>query len=115
MKIYVAIPIYDAKLPIQVVQAILAEQLYAIANGDMISFNFLSGNAGITQGRNQLATEFMDSDFDKLFFLDADVLWGLGDLVKLCHKPADIVGGCYRFKNDFEWYPIRFLPGERWT
>lgn len=115
MKIYVAIPVYDAKIPVQLVQALLHEQLVAIGSGDEILFNFLSGNAGITQGRNQLATEFMDSGFDRLFFLDADITWPVGALVQLCHNSVDLVGGCYRFKNDFEWYPIRFLPGERWT
>lgn len=116
MKIYVAVPVYDAKLPIQVVQGLLHEQLIAIAGGDEICFNFLSGNAGITQGRNQLATEFLDSGFDRLFFLDADITWDPGAIVALCHKPVDLVGGCYRFKEaSLEWYPMRFLPGPRWT
>lgn len=115
MRIFVAVPVYDARLPIQVVQRLLTEQLFAVVRGDEIAFNFLSGNAGITQGRNQLATEFLDSGFDRLVFLDADITWEPGALVELAHKPADLVGGCYRFKTEHEQYPMRFLPGERWT
>lgn len=110
MKIFVAIPVYDGKLDIQSVRCLMNEQAIAILNGDDITINFLSSNAGIAQGRNQLATEFMQSDFDRLVFLDSDVTFEPGSLVKLAHQPVDFVGGCYRFKKDGESYPIAWLP-----
>lgn len=87
------------------------EQAAAFANGDDFSVNFLSSNAGIVQGRNQLATEFMDSGFDRLIFLDSDVTWELGSIVKLAHHPVDFVGGCYRLKRKEEQYPIAWIRG----
>lgn len=109
MKIFVAIPTYDRKLDINVVIALLSEQAVAIANGDILKINFLSGNAGIAQARNQLATEFMESDFDRMFFLDADITWEIGNIVKLAHSPVDFVGGGYRLKREEESYPIAWL------
>lgn len=110
MKIFVAIPVYDGKLHVQLVRSLLNEQVLAVANGDDFTVNFLSSNAGIAQGRNQLATEFLDSGFDRLVFLDSDVTWEPGDLVRLAHQPVDFVGGCYRLKREKESYPIAWLP-----
>jgi hypothetical protein len=115
MKIFVAIPGYDGKLHFEVVRSLLAEQAIAIGIGDEISFNYLVGNAGIVQGRNQLATEFMDSGFDRLFFLDSDVTFEPGALIKLAHKPADFVGGAYRYKHGEEKYPVAWLNHDLWA
>lgn len=110
MKIYVAIPVYDGKLPIQTVIALLNEQAFALGSGDDIQVGFITGNAGIVQGRNQLAQEFMETGFDKLVFLDSDITFAPGALIKLAHKPVDFVGGCYRYKMQTEEkYPITFL------
>lgn len=106
MKIFVAIPVYDGKLSIESVRCLLAEQALAIGLGDEFQFNFMTGNAGIVQGRNQLAYEFMETDFDRLVFLDSDVTFEPGSLIKLAHMPADLVGGCYRHKRDEESYPV---------
>ena len=119
MKIFVAIPVYDGKLHVQLIRVLLNEQLLAAANGDVFVVHFLSSNAGIAQGRNQLATEFMESDFDRLVFIDSDVTWEPGALVHLAHQPVDFVGGCYRLKKSEEAYPIAWLPdpdkkGLRW-
>lgn len=112
MKICVAVPVYDGRLHVQFVRALLAEQIVAHGVGDQIQYRFLGGNAGIVQGRNQLAHEFMESDDERLIFLDSDITFEPGAIVALAHKPADVVGGAYRFKmaDKEESYPIRFLP-----
>lgn len=110
MKICVAVPVYDGKLHVETVRSLLAEQSVAIWCGDAFQIRFVTGNAGIIQARNQLAHEFMESDFDRLVFLDADITFHPGSLVRLAHKSEDVVGGCYRFKMNAECYPIRFLP-----
>lgn len=62
-------------------------------------------------GRNQLAQDFMDSGADRLVFLDSDVTFAPGSLVKIARQPVDFVGGAYRFKQDFEAYPVGWLDG----
>lgn len=109
MRIFVAIPVYDGKLHVQSVRALLNEQSIALGNGDDFTVSFLSSNAGIAQGRNQLATEFMDSGFDRMVFLDSDVTFETGAIVKLAHQPVEFVAGCYRYKKPTEEYPIRWL------
>lgn len=109
MKICVAIPVYDGRLHLETVRSLLAEQSVALANGDAFQIRFLTGNAGIVAARNQLAHEFMESDEERLVFLDSDITFEPGAIVKLAHQPADVVGGAYRFKMEKECYPIRFL------
>ncbi len=106
MKIFVAIPVYDGKLSIDCVKSLLAEQAMALGLGDELQVNFMTGNAGIVQGRNQLAYEFMEGDFDRLVFLDSDVTFEPGALIKLSYMPVDFVGGCYRHKRSEESYPM---------
>lgn len=115
MQISVAVPVYDGRLPVQTAIALFNEQALASGVGDAISFHFVAGNAGIVQARNQLAHEFMDSDSERLVFLDADVTFEPGALIKLAHHPVDLVGGAYRYKLEGEKYPIRWLPGDLWS
>ncbi len=110
MKIFIGIPSYDPKLQSEVVHSLFKEQQIATHRGDSITLSIISGDAGIVGARNQLVTNFFDSGCEKLFFLDSDITWEAGDLLKLCHYPLDFVGGAYRYKTQEEKYPIRFLP-----
>lgn len=110
MNILVAMPIYDGKVPAEVVKALLMERTAAQLLGDDLIIEFLSGCSHPGLGRNQLAQAFMDSPHERLIFLDSDVTWEVGQLVKLAHYPTDFVGACYRYKKDEEEYPIHWLP-----
>lgn len=121
MKIFVAIPSYDPRLQIEVVNCLLNEQKIALGIGDDFTVMMLSGDAGIVGARNQCVSKFFETDFDRFFFLDADITWEVGALVKLAHMPYDFVGGAYRYKMEVEDYPINWLPddpdtdGMRWN
>jgi len=110
MKIFVAIPVYDGKILGQVVTNLFLEQAEAIKNGDELHLFIGYGSAGIAQSRNLCVTNFMKSDCDKLMFVDNDITWEPGDLIKLCKMPVDFVGGAYRLKRIGERYPVAFLP-----
>lgn len=110
MKICVAIPVYDGKVPVRTMNCLFNELTVAHGAGDHLMINCLSSGAGIAQARNQLATEFMASEFDRLVFVDSDITWNLGDLLKLAHRGVDFVGGAYRYKRNPEQYPIAWLP-----
>lgn len=109
MKIFVAIPVYDGKLQVQTVKCLLEETTVANGLGDELRVNFLPSCSVPAQGRNQLVQAFMDSDCDKLFFLDADITFEPGSIVRLAHMPVDFVGACYRYKKSDELYPINWL------
>lgn len=108
MKILIATPVYDGKLPIQVVHCLLGEKDIAHGCGDELGIGFLGGCSHAAQGRNQLADDFLKSDCDRLVFLDSDVTWAPGDLIKIAHQPVDFVGGAYRHKTLTESYPVHF-------
>lgn len=110
MKILVAIPVYDGKLPVETVRCLLNEQALVLGTGNEIQVRFLPNCSHAAMGRNQLAKEFMDSDCDRLVFLDSDVTCEPGAIVKIAHFKADFVGGAYRFKFDEENYPVGWLP-----
>jgi hypothetical protein len=109
MKIFVAIPVYDSKLQVQTVKCLLEEQLLSRMSGDDFQFAFLPSCSVPAAGRNQLVQQFMSSECDKLFFLDSDITFDLGSILKIARKPVDFIGGCYRFKKDEESYPLTWL------
>lgn len=116
MKVFVAIPVYDGKLQVQTVKALLDEQSLAAVSGDELHICFLPSCSVPAMGRNQLVQDFLRSECEKLFFLDADLTWELGSLLKVARAPGDLVGGCYRYKLDDESYPIGWLGGgELWS
>lgn len=109
MKILVATPVYDGKLPVQLVRCLLDERIIALGSGDEVNVLFLPSCSHAAMGRNQLAQKFMDSDCDRLVFLDSDVSFEPGAIVKIASHPVDFVGGSYRYKFDTENYPIGWL------
>lgn len=111
MKVIVATPVYDGKLPIETVRCLMAEQAVAIGGGVDLAFRFLPACSHPGMGRNQLVQDFMDSDADKLVFLDSDVTFKPGAIIGLAMRPEDMVGGAYRFKMDGEQYPVGWIDG----
>lgn len=117
MKVIVAIPVYDGKLPVQVVRSLLEERSIAEKCGDDLQIRFLPSCSHPAMGRNQLAQDFLDSDADRLVFLDADVTFEPGALVKIARHKVDFVGGAYRFKFHEENYPVGWITekSELWS
>lgn len=110
MKIAVSIPVYDGKLPVQTAAHLFEELALARQMGDVVTIRFNPNCSNVVMGRNVLAKMFLDSDEDRLFFLDSDVTWTPGAILRLCHMPVDFVGGAYRLKLDHkEEYPVRWL------
>lgn len=110
MKIAVAVPLYDGRLPVQTVDALLQEVVLAQSHGDEIKVRFLQSCSHPALGRNRLVQDFLDSPAERLVFLDSDVTFKPGDLIKIAHAPVDFAGGAYRYKNpDKELYPVGWI------
>jgi predicted O-methyltransferase YrrM len=60
----------------------------------------LEGNCHVDDSRNSIVRDFLESDCTDLMFLDADVTFEPGDLVQLCGRECDIVGGVYPFRRE---------------
>jgi hypothetical protein len=109
MKIYVAIPAYDRKIACETVRSLLNEQGAGALLGVELQIAFIPGSSLITQARNQAVKGFIDSDCDRMVFIDADVAWEPGALIRIAQHPVDFVGGAYRYKDDEEGYPVGWL------
>lgn len=109
MRISVGLPLYDGKMDYRVAACLLTEVLVAQQNGDNLSLCILGGCSDLARGRNQIVHQFLESDADRLVFLDSDVTFTPASLVKIAHYPEDVVGGAYRLKDETEKYPIAFL------
>jgi hypothetical protein len=117
MKLLVAVPAYSGAVTVDTVRSLLQEQTVAAAAEIELRAVFLPGCSLITMARNQLAQDFIDSDCDKLVFVDSDVSWEAGSILKLAMHDVDFVGGAYRFKDEAEGYPVEWANpgGELWA
>jgi hypothetical protein len=109
MKVFVAIPAYDHKIACETARSLLHEQGAATALGMELQVSFIPGSSLITQARNQAVRAFIDSDADRMVFVDADVAWDVGALLKVASHPVEFCGGAYRYKDEHEGYPVGWI------
>ncbi len=110
--VFVGIPTRGTDAKIQMMSS-LVDEVYEMGRADIaMSLFFWSGDPLISHARNVILAAFLQSDCGDLVFIDDDVSWAPGTLVKLLSHPVDLVAGAYRHKKDEEWYPVNWLPGE---
>lgn len=109
MKLFVAIPAYDRRITVETVRSLLNEHGAASLAGVEFQVAFLPGCSLITHARNQLVRDFLASDADRMVFVDGDIAWDVGQLLKLAMHKVDFVGGAYRYKDEPEGYPVYWL------
>lgn len=68
------------------------------------SIVFRVGDVYISHSRAFMLQQAMKAGADAVVFLDHDLSWEPGDLVRLILHPGEVVAGDYRFKKDDEEY-----------
>ena len=58
----------------------------------------------ISHARATMLRKALDAKADVIVFLDYDLSWDEGDLLKLIETPGEVVAGLYRYKKDEEEY-----------
>jgi hypothetical protein len=106
MKIFVGIPAYDHKIHAATTMALLEEQFAAKKAGHSFSTNVVLGNSAVSVARDQVVQDFLDSDCDTLFWVDADVSWQRGALVSLAVRREEFVGAAYPYKQEPLSFPV---------
>ena len=97
-------PCYSAKVHFQTMRSLLLDAVNIIGRGDKFSMAEDLGNSDIAGSRGAIFGAFVRSDADVLVFIDDDVFWTPGSLIKLIDQPVDVVGGIYPKKRDpLEW------------
>jgi hypothetical protein len=116
VRIFVGIPAYDRKLHVETVRSLLLEQGAALLAGLELDVMFAPGSSLIHHARDEVVNDFLASGADRLIFVDADVAWEPGALIKIALHGKDFVGGAYRHKADDETYPVVWLDNdELWS
>lgn len=65
----------------------------------------------ISAARSNLLRKAMDFGADVVVFIDHDLSWDPGDLLRLVETNGDVVAGTYRFKREPEEYMGALIPG----
>lgn len=106
-----AVPTYDdPSAALSFALARSREALSAVGIGSAILI--LQGNCHVDDARNSIVRDFLESDCTELVFLDSDVTFEPKDLVQLCSRDCDIVGGVYPYRREGgENMPVRLMDG----
>ena len=110
MKLFVGIPARDGRICAATAISLLQEQALALEAGVGLQFGIVPGCSVLHIARDQVVRDFLKSDGDKLVFVDDDVSWEAGSLLKLASHRVELAGGAYRFKRAVEDYPVQWLP-----
>ena len=109
-KAFIATPTYSGVLSLGYVESLFAGLGNLSEAGHTALVRFLPGNCYIALARNQMVSQFMETDCTDLIFIDDDVSFDADGLSKLLSHDVDIVGGVYPMKTKEEGnYPVRLL------
>ncbi|MBK6906487.1 MAG: hypothetical protein IPH08_05035 [Rhodocyclaceae bacterium] len=64
----------------------------------------------ISAARSMMLRKALDAKATVVVFIDHDLSWDSGDLLRLIETKGDVVAGTYRFKGPIEEYMGRFSP-----
>ena len=105
-KVYVATPCYDM-MRIETCVSLL--DTFSALGGSGIECRFKSVKSSlVTHGRNLLTAGFLDSGFDYMLFVDADVEFTPEAVMRMLVPKKDIVITPYRVKEDGMKYAVKF-------
>lgn len=108
---FLAVPAYDG------VAAPFVSSLFASVAElpHRLDMEIFAGNCHVDDSRNRLVRDFLETDCEQLIFLDVDVSWQPEHLKRLVEYDRDIVAGVYPRRADEQPFPVKPLPGERWS
>ena len=107
-KVYVAMPCYDS---MRVETCVSLIDTFSALGGSGIECKFKSVKTSLaTHGRNLLTAGFMDSGFDYMLFVDADVEFSPEAVMRMLVPEKDIICTPYRNKEDpwIDRYSVKF-------
>jgi len=99
MSIFFATPCYGGKCDVQFTRAV-AELRADLTVGNIPHDYLFTWNESLVQrARNNIATTFLETDWQKLMFIDSDIEFTTDDVAKLWNMDADIAVGLYPMKE----------------
>ncbi len=96
-QIFIATPCYAAMVTQQYTASIV--KLLKDARGLDVRVGLLGGDSLITRARNTLVAQFLGTDADYLFFIDADIEFNVEQVHAMVEFDQDFVAGLYPLKT----------------
>ncbi len=106
--VWIAIPAYTGQIHLGTMRSILTDLLALNARGDSVTIFDECGNALLPDARAIMVAKFLESEGTDLVFVDADVCWEAGSLLKLVDAPVDLVAGIYPQRKDPITYCVQW-------
>lgn len=108
-KIYIAVPSTREGVRVETMRSIIEGMVSIVQEGWAASLGeSLECFAPISLARNLAIARFLATDYDDLFFVDDDVAWQEGAMVKLLKQPVDVVAGVYPRRSEEISFPVRW-------
>jgi hypothetical protein len=105
MKVMIATPVYQDMCHVRMAQSVSALQGALHQRGDQVKWVTISATY-VQVGRDLLVDVFLESDFDRLFFIDSDIVFHPSQAIELLKHDVDIIAGLYPCK-DIYWPGIQ--------
>lgn len=99
-RVMIGTPSLDGNLTVEYVSSLMHTQQLCQSNGIVCDLSILRGDCFIAKARNNIVKQFMDSECDSLFFIDADEGWDAIAFLRMVLDPHEIVAGAVPKKTD---------------
>lgn len=107
--IVIAIPAYAGTIHLATMRSVIRDMTALMQRGDIVSIDDESGNTDIADARAVMVTKFLSGAGTDLVFVDNDVCWEAGALLRLVDYETDLVAGIYPRRADPVDFPIRYI------
>ena len=111
LSVLFAIPCYRGSIPIDATAALMATAATLREMGVKVGFAYERENALIDSCRDVLVDRFMkDTDYDKMFFIDDDIVWNPQDVVRMLAMSVShpVVCATYPVRQDAPLFYVSF-------
>jgi len=105
-KIFIATPCYGGQLTEAYFRSTIRLLTFCNQHQIPIAFGTIANESLVTRARNVLVAYFLQSDFTRLMFIDADIEFQVEDVIKLIAHNKEIAVGAYP-KKGVNWQRIR--------
>lgn len=107
--VVIAIPAYTGQVHMGTMRSLFHDMLALADRGDRVSLFDDTGNAMIGDCRALIVARFLETDGTDLIFVDSDVAWEGGAILRLVDQPVDFVAGIYPQRRDPEAYCVQWI------
>jgi hypothetical protein len=108
--IYMALPAYHGTIRVETSAGIVNAAIDCAAKGWDLRYRLSIGDCILPRVRNRfIADALADPAVTDLFFIDHDIAWEDGAIIRMLEHPVDFVAGVYPKREDPITYPVRYL------